>query len=495
MIALHRYEAALLKVLKKGKELRFDELGRESGLERDELLWALENLKDQGLAEVEYEHAKSARLTDEGESYAKDGLPEERLLRRLEKGTVEIRELTDKEGQIAVLWLKKGGLAEIQNGKVLITAKGIEALSKGIAEAALLKKLIEDPSSFDKTAQREQIANLVARRLIAVEEKRIVSRVRITKKGEAAEISEEKGAIDSLDRSIIANGSWKGKRFKEYDVDVKVEAAIGAREHPLRNIISDVKNAYLGMGFKEVTGPAIESSFWVFDSLFVPQEHPVRDMQDTFYITNPSSLRIDDAAYAKKLGKAHEGAWHQRWSHDAARQAVLRTHMTSVSARYVRDVIKKLIIDENAFEMPVKLFSIGRIFRNENIDYKHLADFYQSDGIIIGKGLTMANLFDTLSRLYESLGIKIRFKPSYFPFVEPGVEYQAYSKKTNEWVEMGGAGILRNEITGMTRKNISVLAWGVGIERLLLIKDPTLTSISELYNSSIGWLRKRRMVV
>ncbi|MDE1870408.1 MAG: phenylalanine--tRNA ligase subunit alpha, partial [Candidatus Micrarchaeota archaeon] len=130
----------------------------------------------------------------------------------------------------------------------------------------------------------------------------------------------------------------------------------------------------------------------------------------------------------------------------------------------------------------------------ENIDYKHLTDFYQSDGIIIGESLTMANLFDTLTRIYAALGIKVRFKPAYFPFVEPGAEVYAYHEQRKEWLEIAGCGILRREITGVSRKNVTVLAWGSSVERLLMIKDPEIERISDLYNNGVGWLRSKKLV-
>ncbi|VVB76761.1 Phenylalanine--tRNA ligase alpha subunit [uncultured archaeon] len=181
-------------------------------------------------------------------------------------------------------------------------------------------------------------------------------------------------------------------------------------------------------------------------------------------------------------------AWHANWSEEFAMQAVPRTQTTSVTGRHVHQILSNIEKGLGSYELPIKLFTIGRTFRNENIDYKHLADFYQSDGIIIGNGLTMANLFDTLIKLYAGIGLKIRFKPSYYPFVEPGVTVEI--QRGNEWLESAGAGILRREITGIARKKITVLAWGLGVERLLLVKDKNIGNIADLYGASAGWMRK-----
>jgi len=158
-----------------------------------------------------------------------------------------------------------------------------------------------------------------------------------------------------------------------------------------------------------------------------------------------------------------------------------------VTGRHVHQILSNIGKGINESSMPIKLFTIGRTLRNEEVDYKHLTDFYQSDGIIIGKGLTLANLFDTLIKLYQGLGLRIKFKPSYYPFVEPGVA--GLIEGDGEWIESVGAGILRREVTGVERKKINVLAWGIGVERLLLVKDKKIENISSLYGPSAGWLR------
>ena len=117
---------------------------------------------------------------------------------------------------------------------------------------------------------------------------------------------------------------------------------------------------------------------------------------------------------------------------------------------------------------------------------------YQTDGIVIGVNLTLANLFDVLKRIYSSIGVEIKFKPSYFPFVEPGVEVDILYN--GEWLELGGAGIIRKEITDIVSKKITVLAWGLGVERALLARDKSINSITELFNSSLGWLRRKVIV-
>jgi phenylalanyl-tRNA synthetase alpha chain len=293
---------------------------------------------------------------------------------------------------------------------------------------------------------------------------------------------------------MIASGSWTGRKFKRYDIGVRVEEQTPAMKHPLKRLIDQMKDAYVSMGYREVSGPAVESSFWVFDSLFVPQDHPARDAQDTFYASNLESAKFGNAPHVRIVKAAHLKGWHAKWSEEVAGRMVLRTHTTSVSSRHIYDIIHDMARNPGGYSLPIKLFSIGRVFRNEAVDYKHLADFYQHDGIVIGRDLTLSNLFDELTKIYDFLGIKIKFRPSYFPFVEPGVEFLARYEKNGEWIELGGAGVIREEITGVSRSKLSVLAWGPGLDRTLLIKDRSISSISELYNNGVGWLRSRRGV-
>lgn len=169
-----------------------------------------------------------------------------------------------------------------------------------------------------------------------------------------------------------------------------------------------------------------------------------------------------------------------------AKQALLRTHTTSVSARHIRKFANAV---ESSY--PIKLFSVGRVYRNESIDYRHLAEFYHTDGIIIGNNLTFANLIDTLKRFYSQFGFDdIRVKPAYFPFVEPGLEIYRYDEKRKNTMELCGAGIIRKEITKAMGTSKTVLAWGAGLERLLM-NFSGVESITDIYRNDIGWLRSR----
>jgi len=469
---VHKYEISVLGALKGRGSESLEAVISASGVGRDEARWAIENLKAKGLVEVSYSQDEVFELTAEGKLYAKEGLPEVNLVAEVKKGEVKtVSELKNGSDRIGFQWAKEKGWIKIENGELKLTQVG--------GDHKIMQIKVE---KLDKSEQ-------IKRKLGVSVIKRAVTGVSITKKGISAlkEGKADEELIDSIDRNMIASAAWEGKKFKKYDVNITVERRIPAMRHPIKKLIEDLKDAYISMGYKEISGPAVESSFWVFDSLFVPQDHPARDAQDTFYVSNLESETFNKVPYVRTVKRAHEKGWHTKWREDVAGQMMLRTHTTSISSRYLYGIINEL--KEN---LPIKLFSIGRVFRNETVDYRHLADFYQHDGLIIGKNLTVSNLFDELIKIYDFLGIKIKFKPSYFPFVEPGVEFMAYSEKAKGWIELGGAGMIREEITGVKRNKLSVLAWGPGIDRILLIKDPTISNISELYNSNLGWARNRK---
>jgi len=488
---LHRYEIAVLKCLESGKPLTLEQLVEKSGTGRDGVLWAIEGLSKSGAITLTRKESESVSLTEEGKSYASSQLPETALIQKLAKKSIEIKTLSDQQSRIGLQWAKTKELIAIEKGIVILTPKGKEAISKGIGEEYVLKKLGENPSLYQiiSKEKKQETENLLKRKLIVTERRNEITSIAINQKGKdllAAETKHE-GEIDALDKKAIATRSWKGKKFKAYDINVPVEREIPAKLHPLRRMINSVKDAYTDMGFKEISGPVVIPAFWNFDTLFTPQDHPAREVQDTFYLSNPSQIEILDRKVMGKVKEEHEQAWHSDWLEQVAMQAVLRTQMTTVSIQELYNLTKY-----KEYKLPLKLFSVGRVFRNENIDYKHLPDFYQTDGIIVGENLTLANLFDTLTKIYKSLGVKVKFKPAYFPFVEPGAEMYAYHEERKEWLEVAGCGILRREITGIAKKNITVLAWGASVERLMLITDKEIERLPDLYDNGVGWIRSRK---
>lgn len=206
--------------------------------------------------------------------------------------------------------------------------------------------------------------------------------------------------------------------------------------HPISSAISRINAIFQELGFEFAEGPLIESEWYNFDALNVPRDHPARDMQDTFWV------------------KGRE-------------EAVLRTHTSPVQIRYMEK-----------FGAPLRIIVPGRVFRNEATDATHEAQFFQVEGLCIDKGISLAHLKGTLehffSKFYER-DITVRFRPGYFPFVEPGVEVDMLLRKsdgTERWVEIMGAGMVHPNVLragGIDPEVYSGFAFGSGLERLVMI--------------------------
>ncbi len=215
------------------------------------------------------------------------------------------------------------------------------------------------------------------------------------------------------------------------------------RLHPISIALRDIADIFGRMGFSIAYGPELEDEFHNFSALNVPADHPARDMQDTFWIK-------DRPGY------------------------VLRTHDTSVTIRCLEAMAKS-----GATSM--RTINPGKVFRNEATDMTHEAQFYQVDGFAVAPPgeITLAHLKGTFERFYKEYlgeGAKVRFRPSFFPFVEPGVEIDVWFEapgKEGRWLEMAGAGMLHPSVfknAGLDPKKVQGFAFGGGLERLLMVK-------------------------
>jgi len=283
---------------------------------------------------------------------------------------------------------------------------------------------------------------------------------------------------------MLLSGSWKGKSARPYSINAPAEIPLIAKRHMVSRLRRRVSQIFAEMGFEEMKGPEIQSSFWNFDALFQPQDHPARDLADTFYLKGKSALPKDDALVAR-IKKTHEKNWGGAWTEEEASRKVLRTHTTAVSASYLYNFCRN--------KQPKKYFSIGKVYRNEATDYKHLAEFNQVEGIVVWEGATFRDLLGCLKEFYRKLGFgKIRFEPSYFPYTEPSLQVTVFFEKKQQWLELGGAGIFRPEVSIPLCDRYPVLAWGLSLERpLMLLND--MEDIRDFYKSNAGWLRKQKL--
>ena len=270
-------------------------------------------------------------------------------------------------------------------------------------------------------------------------------------------------------------------RPRHYDVTLAADKVYPGKKHPYQRLIDFMREIMLEMGFTEIKGPIIQSSFWNFDALFQPQDHPAREMQDTFYLD--TKAEIPDYTKVKEMHECGGGVgstgWGGRWSSEVARQEVLRTHTTGVTIKYLSEHPQP----------PIKAFGIDRVYRREAIDATHTPEFEQLEGIVMDEGVTFRHLLGILKEFYAKMGFEeVRFRPGYFPYTEPSVEPEVFIDGLG-WVELGGAGVFRKEVTAPFGIEHPVLAWGLGVSRVAMLKLG-LKDLRLLYQSDIEWLRQ-----
>nr|XP_016942010.1 phenylalanine--tRNA ligase alpha subunit [Drosophila suzukii] len=274
---------------------------------------------------------------------------------------------------------------------------------------------------------------------------------------------------------MLASGLWDQLKFKAYNFDALGAPPTRGHLHPLLKVRTEFRQIFLEMGFSEMpTNNYVESSFWNFDALYQPQQHPARDAHDTFFVNNPAKSHKFPQDYLERVKKVHsQGGYGSKgygydWKLEEAQKNLLRTHTTAVSAR----MLYKLANQEGGFK-PAKYFSIDKVFRNETLDATHLAEFHQVEGVIADVGLTLGDLIGTLYEFFRKLGItQLEFKPAYNPYTEPSMEIFCYHPGLGKWIEVGNSGVFRPEMLlpmGVP-ENVNVIAWGLSLERPTMIK-------------------------
>jgi phenylalanyl-tRNA synthetase alpha chain len=425
-------------------------------------------------------------LTEEGKKYAMDGLPERRLLEIIGTGK-SMAEIKDPAFKIGLGWLRKKGWATIKAGVIEPSGNA----PNGKDEETMWNILFAGPKSGSKL-DAKGLADLKGRGLVS-SNKTKAWRYEITPAGEKAASEIETTAAESLvavTSAMIKTGVWDGDclkyngklyRARPYNVALAADKIYPGKRHPYQRLIDRMREIMLEMGFTEIKGQVVQSSFWNFDALFQPQDHPAREMQDTFYLDGKAE--IPDYSRIKEMhecgGNTGSCGWGGHWSPEIARQEVLRTHTTGVTIKYLHDHPQP----------PVKAFGIDRVYRREAIDATHTPEFEQLEGIIMDRGISFRNLLGFLKEFYNKMGFEeVRFRPGYFPYTEPSVEPEVFIEGLG-WVELGGAGVFRKEVTAPFGIEYPVLAWGLGVSRVAMLKLG-LKDLRLLYQSDIDWLRQ-----
>lgn len=470
---LHLLERKVLPFLK--EDIYVEELIQFTGLQEVEVIRALQWLENKELIKIETILKEIISLDENGETYLKIGLPEKRFLKALTKDTklddLKSRlNLSKDEVSVCLGSLKKKVAIEIKPGMVIsLTDYGKELASSEILEEKFLKKL---PADKSKLTDEERFAygELTKR-------KDIIKTTLIKEK--KVHLTKEIRGIQKVDLSKV-------ERF--YDVKANVPKIYPGKMHFVNEAKRYIKQIWLEMGFKEMSGNMVQTAFWVLDSLFVPQDHPAREMQDTFYIKEPKYGSLPKEL-VEKIKKVHENGgdtgskgWGYNWGSEEAQKNILRTHTTGLSSKTISSLNKN--------DLPAKFFIVGSVFRNETLDAGHLFEFNQIEGIVIDPNSNFRNLLAYLQEFFKKMGLKVRIRPAHFPYTEPSCEVDFYDEKSRKWTEFAGAGIFRPEVVKpLLGIDIPVLAWGLGLERIIKRYYNT-KDIRSLYENDINQLKR-----
>ncbi len=497
---LHIYEKKLLKELESNPSASPEEIAENTGMDIKSVMSAAGSLAAKDIIEVEKQVNEIISLTDEGLKYSNEGLPERKILNALSlKKRLQMNNLANeadvdkKEANLAIGWLVRKKWAKINDGNINLNDSDDAHASKLGDDEKLLKVLKERGSILRKNLDSNLVKgfkNLNKRKNIIDVKKDTSHSFKILDKGQS--ILNEGFTIQEqatqLTHQQLKDGDWKNLQYRPYDIQAEAPLFFPGKKHPLRIIIDEIREIFLNMGFSEDNGDILESAFWNFDSLFQPQDHAAREMQDTFYVKNPLTCDLPEGDIVKLTAETHETGggtgstgWLYDWDENIARQSVLRTHTTGISTKHLFN-----------HEPPIKMFSVGRVFRRETFDYKHLPEFHQVEGLVCGEGISYQNLLGTLKEFYKKLGFEVRFRPAYFPYTYLSTECEVYLEEKESWIELGGSGMFRPEVLKPLGINQPALAFGLGIERLAMIRYD-ISDIRMLYKSDIKWLRELQL--
>lgn len=418
----------------------------------------------ENLVEVETKNVVSWELTDEGKFIVENGSYEALVFDYVIKnGSSPMADVMKNVTNAKIGFSKAMAKGWIKNEKGTVTP-AVEAI---VDEVKLDLELIKN----------NEITKVQDTRKADYKKRKLIKEVSVTvlhvSKGKSFTLTLEKPETE-LTPEMIANGSWKTKSFKSYNFEAQGVPPPRGHLHPLLKLRNEFRRIFLELGYTEMdTRNYVVSSFWNFDALFQPQQHPARDAQDTFFLRKPKESHQFPAVYCEKLKKVHSVGdygsigYKYDWDIKEAKKNILRTHTTVNSARHL------YALGQSKNFHPVKMFSIDRVFRNETLDATHLAEFNQIEGLIADYDLSLGDLIGVINQFFSKIGFdKIKFKPAYNPYTEPSMEIFCYHDGLQKWIEVGNSGMFRPEMLlplGLP-PNVNVIAWGLSLERPAMIK-------------------------
>lgn len=479
----------LLQLIEKNEDLTIKQLEEKSGKSRGKLEYYLPLLIENELIErIELEEQYPI-LTEEGKKAAENELVERRIIHMLEqKKKLSFQELASyfekekKSMNAGIGLLKKQDIISIKQGKIVL-----EKVNTNFnVDLQNTLRALSEGTNIEKT---RTIQELEKRNLVEIRVEKVSRLKRSSKYRTLKNRIKEKNEVSRLTPEMIRDGSWKTLNFKSYNLKVNPPSISIGRKQPYARFIDEVKQKLIGLGFQEMRGSVVELEFWNFDTLFQAQDHPAREWSDVYRVSKPQHGELPKEKYVNIVKQVHQDGydtgskgWRYTWDPKKAARLVLRAQGTSVSARTLVNP-----------PIPSRYFSISRCFRPDPVDTTHLSEFNQVEGIIVAPKITFRDLLGVL----ETFALDVAesdhciFKPDYYPFTEPSIELSVKDPNLGP-VEFGGAGLFRPEVLRPFGINVPVVAWGLGIDRLFMVKHG-ITDIRELFSHKLSWLRNTKM--
>ena len=506
--SLHPLEKQTLLAFREHERLSQAELMQSSGMTASQLRTAVEWLlvkpfilsHDEGMEEF-------ACLTRKGEGLAASGTPEGAILRLFADKPEsalplkDLEQLTGMEQALvrpAIGELKKLGLVDIGEGTLRLKEGGDPA--KLNAREALMKKIREgtrvNMKELTAEEQQEVRAGFVKRSpekgIFKVEENLLLSYA-ITPAGkEVLPHITIKPSVNQVTPALLESGKWKDVEFRKYDISLNPPRMQIGKKHPYRQFLDRVRSRLVSLGFEEMTGPLVETEFWDMDALFMPQFHSARNIHDIYYIKDPAYAKSIPEPFLSSVAQCHQSGgesgslgWGYEFDTTKTKRLILRSQGTALSARTLAGGPK----------IPGKYFATARCFRYEQIDATHGTDFFQIEGIVVDRDINFVKLLGLLQLFAREIANarEIKFTPAYFPFTEPSVELHAKHPVLG-WMELGGAGIFRPEVTVPLAVDVPVLAWGLGIDRMAMV-SLGINDIRQLFSHDMEFIRHSKVVL
>ncbi len=469
-------QVAVLRAADAETDRPITDIASDADLQPETATRAAFELDESGLLAVRDCEEETVSLTEEGAEYVREGLPELRLYAAAldagaADGSVPLGDVLSEAAldgdavDIALANFARKGYGEVESGHVTVDG---DAGPESDRERLALEALAADESVPD-----EQVLERLDGRGLVERNTSTVREVRLTDDGVTA-LTDGVEAAETVDRitaKLLTSGEWRDVEFEEYKVTADAEDITHGKEHILRQTANRVKDVLVGMGFTEMAGPHADAQFWINDCLFMPQDHPARTHWDQFDLDSPGQIQALPEELVERVRSAHldgvgpdgEG-YHSPWDTDVAKSLDLRGHTTSLSMRYLSGY------QEGDLEPPERYFSVEKVYRNDTLDPTHLLEFFQIEGWVLAEELSARDLMGTFTEFYRQFGITdLEFKPHYNPYTEPSFELFGTHPETGELVEVGNSGIFREEVRQPLGVEADVMAWGLSLERLLML--------------------------